>query len=335
MFMVTEKILSIGIPVYNMEKYLSRCIKSLITSSYLDKLDIIIVNDGSKDKSLEIANEIASQYPESIRVIDKQNGGWGTAINSTIENAKGKYFKNLDSDDWFDSIELDKLIKTLNNSDEDIIYTSSSTIYADGNEIVVNLKKELTKNKKISIEDFLKKNGYTAYPIHCVCYKTEILKRNAFTCLPRFYGDLDYIQRPLKWAKTVKLLDYNIYKYFIGREGQSINLFSYRKNFIDLKDLCVRLSQMIESVKDKDILLKCYLNNVPKTISWLYYVALSTPKDNICYVPNIQILKEFDTYLKKESKLLYKLTYRSLHSGIPYICLWRFFNLNIFRFKKK
>ena len=96
------KVLTIVIPAYNVEQYIDRCLESVTTHvDSLDDLEIIVVNDGSKDNTLELAQRYAVKYPQSVRVIDKPNGGWGSGINRGIEEATGKYLKTLDSDDWF------------------------------------------------------------------------------------------------------------------------------------------------------------------------------------------------------------------------------------------
>ena len=94
------KYISFAIPCYNSEEYMEKCIRSLLTSG--EDVEIIIVNDGSKDKTSEIAHAYREKYPNIIKVVDKENGGHGDAVNSGLSSATGKYFKVVDSDDWVD-----------------------------------------------------------------------------------------------------------------------------------------------------------------------------------------------------------------------------------------
>ena len=107
------KLLTIAVPAYNMEKYLSRCLNSILLDGQQDYLEVILINDGSKDNTLAIAREYEKKYPDILTVVDKPNGGWGTAINKAIGLASGRYFKILDSDDWFDSKALVEFIELL------------------------------------------------------------------------------------------------------------------------------------------------------------------------------------------------------------------------------
>ena len=117
------KILTISIAAYNAENYIAKCLDSLIKSKYLEQLDIIVVNDGSRDRTSQIAHQYSNKY-DSIRVIDKENGGHGSTINTSISLAEGKYYKVLDSDDAFDTCELDKLVVFLTESDVDLVLTN-------------------------------------------------------------------------------------------------------------------------------------------------------------------------------------------------------------------
>ena len=118
------KILSIAVPVYNTEKYLRRCVDSMLVSSILENIEIILVNDGSKDGSINIMNEYKEKYPNTVVVIDKENGGHGSTINAALKVATGKYFRVLDSDDWFDSYNFEIFVNKLKDEDTDLVITN-------------------------------------------------------------------------------------------------------------------------------------------------------------------------------------------------------------------
>lgn len=125
-----DKVLSIIIPTYNMSEFLGRCLDSLTPIKNIDRLDVIIVNDGSVDNSLEIANRYVTSFPESFRVIDKSNGNYGSCINAGLEQATGKYVKVLDADDFYDTPSLESFIATMADIDADLIVTDFVRVYS-------------------------------------------------------------------------------------------------------------------------------------------------------------------------------------------------------------
>lgn len=130
--MKEEKLLSIIVPTYNMERYLSRCLDSLLVSSIIEYIEILVVNDGSKDQSSAIAHNYQERYPQSVKVIDKENGGYGSVLNIGLLNASGKYLKICDSDDWFDSEAFRDFVFQLSKLDTDVVYNSYSKEYLNG-----------------------------------------------------------------------------------------------------------------------------------------------------------------------------------------------------------
>ena len=131
---MSEKVLSIVIPSYNVEKYLYEIVPHYINSDSFGDIELIIVNDGSKDKTLEIAKEYANAYPESIKYVDKQNGGHGSTINVGKNVATGKYFKIIDGDDWVDEKEFDKFIKILKTCEDDVVLSPYVSCYPNRKE---------------------------------------------------------------------------------------------------------------------------------------------------------------------------------------------------------
>ena len=129
-----DKILSIIIPSYNSKPFLAKCLDSLICEC-TDKLDIIVVNDGSTDGCEKIAEEYVAKYPGSISLINKENGGHGSGINAGSEKAVGKYLKVLDADDWFLTENIPAFISALENTDADVVLTPHHTINISSGEV--------------------------------------------------------------------------------------------------------------------------------------------------------------------------------------------------------
>ena len=107
------KLLSVIIPAYNMEAYLQQCVESILRTPSLATVEVVVVNDGSKDKTLRIARQYAERYADTVRVIDKPNGNYGSTINAALPVVRGEYVKILDADDCFDTPSLAKFLEFL------------------------------------------------------------------------------------------------------------------------------------------------------------------------------------------------------------------------------
>lgn len=234
-----EKILTISIAAYNVENFIEKTLNSLLIKE-IEKLEILVINDGSKDRTKEIVEKYVEKYPESIKLINKGNGGYGSTINTSIKLAIGKYFKQLDGDDWYNTKNLELLVKKLENIDVDIVYTPMITVYTD-------LKKEKEERElweKISKiynskNIFYLKDVIELVPerigMHSLAYKTEVLKKNNIKCLEKcFYTDTEYEFYPFLYSKSIFLFEKPIYYYRIGREGQSVSIEGLRKNYRDI-----------------------------------------------------------------------------------------------------
>lgn len=222
------KILSIIIPTYNMEELLPRCIDSLIGAGVNELIEIIVVNDGSTDSSLQIARAYQSRDPECISVIDKSNGNYGSAINAALPLAKGKYVKILDSDDWFDSDALAKFVRELSVTDVDIAVTHFNIIHR--NDFI-----ELVKYNVYGLEpykygnvydlDSILSGGYIRFFLmHSLTYRTELLRRMDYRQSEGIsYTDIQWSTYPFFYASNIVFYDYIVYQYNVFRDGQTIN----------------------------------------------------------------------------------------------------------------
>ncbi|EER68525.1 glycosyltransferase family 2 protein [Gemella haemolysans] len=175
-----NKILTIAVPSYNAEKYLTETMPSILAAKYRNLIDLVIVNDGSTDMTREVAEKISKQYPEIVRVINKENGGHGSAVNTGIEYAVGKYFKVVDADDWVDTENLDLLIEYLQETDVDNVLLPYYKVFVDENSSILNIGEynEFTKVQKRKIcqaDEFFSTIGQTV-GMHTITIKTDILK---------------------------------------------------------------------------------------------------------------------------------------------------------------
>ena len=220
------KLITFAIPSYNSEAYLNRAVDSLLP--FIDDIEIVIVNDGSKDNTLKIANEYKNKYPKDIIVIDKENGGHGSGVNAGLKAAKGLYYKVLDSDDWVDYEALNKVIsaiKKLKKRNKLVDMLLVNYVYEkEGRQNVVNYTNVFPKEKIFGWKDVgkFKRNEYIL--MHSVLYRTDLLQESGLK-LPEhtFYVDNIFVYYPLPKIRTMYYIDVDFYRYFIGRDDQSVN----------------------------------------------------------------------------------------------------------------
>ena len=240
-----EKILTIVIPTYNMQDYLRRCLDSLIVpEDQMKQLEVLVINDGSKDNSSAIAHEYQNKYPDTFRVIDKENGGHGSCCNVGLHNAIGMYVRFLDSDDWFDEKDFPKFIDLLNKLDCDLVLANyvEDYLYKNYSKTIDYCAK--CNNKKYLVNNFPFNLFDSFSTLHRSTFKTDTLRQSGvvFTERASFDDTVLYIL-PFKTIRTIYCTDFHIYHYFIGRAGQSIN-------GLDEKKVTMRIHEFKELVSD-------------------------------------------------------------------------------------
>lgn len=297
--------LSISIAAYNISDFVIQIVCSLLRSKYANELEILIVNDGSKDDTVEKANKfIKENYTGKgnpvVRVIDKPNGGHGSTINKGIEVATGKYFKLLDGDDYYVTEELDKLIEKLKKEDSDLVLTN----YIEDFSVTAEFKRtrlyeELAPGVQYRMEDVTERGyGFSSWGplLHTATYKTKILKDANFKIDEHcFYVDMEYNLIGVIMAKTVTYYPYDIYSYYLGRQGQSVSPASYRKNVLQHEKVCLRL--LDEYTKKKDVLP---LGKQKYIANKLIIPLCRTQYDIVIdYFNNSKYFNSFDKKLKK------------------------------------
>ncbi|HFU3730806.1 TPA: glycosyltransferase family 2 protein [Streptococcus suis] len=225
-----NKILSIVVPSYNAEPYLLETIPTMLSVTNLDKLEIIIVNDGSTDNTLYIAEQLKNEYPETIIVIDKENGGHGSTINTGIQYATGKYFKVVDADDWVDTANLSSLIEYLVTCDDDEVISPFIKVYLDTAKEEIYTYSVSQSRKSYPYDVFL--SEIQELPkMHAITIKTSILRENKIQIDENcFYVDLEYNTFPMPYIKTASYYDKIVYRYRLGSPTQSVSMDSYIRN---------------------------------------------------------------------------------------------------------
>ncbi len=295
-----EKTLTISIAAYNVGNYLETAIRSLICDDALKRMEIIIVNDGSTDNTLDIAMNYQAQYCDTIKVINKENGGYGSTINSAIKVASGKYFKQLDGDDWYEKVNIGGFIEYLATIESDLVLTPYKKYFEESNDVqFFDDNKSITRNQQLVSEAIFG----DSLAMHELAIKTELLIKNNISITENcFYTDNEYTFLPLINAKTVSRYDKLIYVYRIGREGQSISLAGARKHYQDTMKVAYSIISEFERIKElnnKDIIWK----KINYIIDVVYTYYLCSNSKNAKYD-----LMQFDKDLKTKHGQIYQET---------------------------
>lgn len=222
------KILSVAVPCYNSQDYMKNCIETLLPGG--PDVEILIVDDGSKDGTAAIADAYARDYPDIVRVIHQPNGGHGDAVMTGLKNAQGTYFKVVDSDDWVDVKAYRKVLETLRNfarTQTSVDLLVSNYVYDKvgvEHKHVISYANALPTDKILTWENIKHFRTGQYILMHAAIYRTELLKSCGLN-LPKhtFYVDNLYVYVPMKSVETIYYLDVDLYHYYIGRADQSVN----------------------------------------------------------------------------------------------------------------
>lgn len=309
------KLLTFAIPCYNSENYMEKCIESILPGG--EDVEIIIVDDGSHDRTAEIADRYAAEYPEIVRAIHQPNGGHGEAVNTGIANATGLYFKVVDSDDWVDAGAYAKILgklRELVQSEKNVDMLLANYVY----------EKEGAKHKKVMRQTGFPtdcifswrdvRHFYKGHYIlmHSVIYRTQLL-RDCGLKLPdhTFYVDNIYVYKPLPYVRSMYYMDVDFYRYFIGRDDQSVN----EKVMISRIDQQIKVNKiMIDDVdlwKVPSIKCRKYMFNYLEIITVVSTVMLLRSGTE----ENLEKKRELWTYIKEKDIRLFHRLRRGILGG--------------------
>ena len=219
------KLLTVTVPCYNSQDYMEKCIESLLRGG--ERVEIIVINDGSKDATGEIGDRYAAQYPGIVKVIHQENGGHGAGINAGLKAATGKYFKVVDSDDEvsgdFVSF-LDRLELCDKQGGVDLFVTNYYYVHTDGiGDRSIDYSNVLPEGRIFTWGDTKRFKLHQMLTIHSSTFRTEVMRRCGGE-LPRkvFYEDNLMVCRTLPYVERMFYMNIDLYRYTIGREGQSV-----------------------------------------------------------------------------------------------------------------
>ncbi len=291
-----DKLLTVSVAAYNVEKFIENTLQSLSDERYVEKLEVFVVDDGGKDKSLEIAKSFENRFPGTFHAVHKDNGGYGSTVNYSIAHATGKYFKLLDGDDWMDRDGLSEILDALEKYDEDAIVTN---YYIGPDEKFLKLVTIKNTDKPVvRVKDFK-----TDFPwgMWALFYKTDVLKKSGVQ-LPEhcLYTDQVYSTIPFATAQTIRFISTPVYCYRYGRAEQSTSKASRIKHANEMINVCNYIFEFYgDHINDENHYLF-------SRASRYYIVALRTLLLFPTNRSNLTRLKEYENTSKERFPEIYK-----------------------------
>ncbi len=249
-----EKLISFCVPSYNSESYLHRALDSLVPGG--EKVEILVIDDGSKDRTLKIAREYQEKYPGIVKAVHQENKGHGGAINTALSLASGRYFKVVDSDDFVEKDGLSALLKAREDH-RDLDRILRPYTYRHGEERkkgkTIRYGFFVKKDTVVSIGEIKRFDAARNLTLHSVVYSTSLLRDKAKLVLPEhcFYEDNYRIYAPLPFIKKLRYIDVPFYQYLLGREGQSRQTNNLIKRNKDLRHVAFLSFQSVSLPKRK------------------------------------------------------------------------------------
>lgn len=228
-----SKLLTISIAAYNMGAFIRRTLDSLVLSSVLDKLEILVIDDGSTDETAKIAYGYERRFPNSVRLISKSNAGYGSTVNTGISEATGKYFKVLDGDDQLITRNLERYCRLLESSNADIIFTEIVNYTVEGAATDSRQTCGLSPTRGTVNSNKLD-YSHLCLRLHLCTFNTTMLQNSDIT-LPEhcLYTDYLLVVEGFFLSQTAQICDLAIYAYSVGRDGQSMSSGTVRKHADD------------------------------------------------------------------------------------------------------
>lgn len=303
-----KKVLTVSIAAYNVEKYIEECLMPFYNKKIVDDLEIFIIDDGGTDNTMKIAKKYADEYPDTFKLIHKKNGGWGSTVNYGIEHATGKYFKQLDGDDYFLNTSLEKYLELLKNSDVDLIYTPFTT-FRDGNNSVVEKNGNITgykKNVSYNVNELIQNIPLN---MHSCTFKTDVLKKDVKILEHCFYTDVEYIIKGMSHIKTILFSDIEVYQYRVARSGQSMSIEGLRKHYKEHKKVLVTLLDYVQDEKIVDTLNIMFKKRLAEMITMQYMIYLYLNPDK----EHKKEIIDFDKLIKEQYDQMYSCDVKSIN----------------------
>lgn len=241
-----SKLLTISIAAYNVAKTIEECLDSFLPCKHLEDLEILVINDGSSDRTVEIVSEYENKYPDVIRLVNKENGGHGSTINKSLSLATGKFYKVIDGDDWVDPVELDKLCDCLESTKADLVINDYMEVYPDHKHRTSH--RSQYKEHIVYKFDQIVPDGNFRENIFAMHESTILTKRLRDVGMMIqehcFYADTEFLYYAGLAARTLEFNNSCAYQYRLGFAGQSVSPEGIYKHIEDLINIEYHLIQL-------------------------------------------------------------------------------------------
>ena len=228
------KLLTIGVPAYNVEDYLEQSLDSYADQRFFGSLEVIVVNDGSSDRTSEIAHAYAQRWPQVFRGIEKQNGGHGSAVNAALDAAEGRYYRVVDGDDWMLTDNLARLLDCLAYCTSDLVVDVKREVHSVTGETVLDaLPVDVETGHELPFEQIAKRSElYANLMIHDISVRVDFARSHDVRLLEKcFYVDYEYVLKLTVPARTITFFNLETYQYRVGNVSQSISSANYVKRY--------------------------------------------------------------------------------------------------------
>lgn len=297
------KTLTIVVPTYNVESYLDQCLKSFVIPEIMSDLEVLIINDGSTDSSPQIGQNYVNHYPETFRLVTKENGGHGSTINKGIEEATGRYFKVVDGDDWVLQEGLIHLINFLKTVNADLVLNNYYWVNDSTGKRSCEVDQVcpgIAYGEEVSFDSVSSK---IFFKMHAITYRTEILKRIPDKIDEHcYYVDLEYMMFPLPYILSMAAIPDFVYMYRIGQPTQSVTIENMQKRCNQHERVVSRLLEYYKNntavTEEKRI---CMSKIIARSVTSQYKIYLSFN------VSQLMSLVELERLLRSEYEEIYKM----------------------------
>ncbi|MBS5397756.1 MAG: glycosyltransferase family 2 protein [Lachnospiraceae bacterium] len=322
------KYITFAVPCYNSESYMRRCVDSLLSGGR--DVEIILINDGSTDRTAEIADEYQLKYPDIVRAVHKENGGHGSGVNKGLELAQGIYYKVVDSDDWLDKDAYLKLLRRIKDfcingrkapecDMPDLFVCNYVYDHLDeGTSRVMDYRNIFPEEKMCTWKDIGRFKPSQYLIMHSLMFRAEVLRKSGVK-LPEhtFYVDNLFSYQPLPYVESIYYMDLDLYHYYLGREDQSVN----EKVLMKRIDQQIRVTELVA----KSVDLRLVKEKYPKLASYMtrnISIMLSISSIHLLLIRTAEAEQKrrdmWDSIKAYNTALYYRLRYSTL-SGLTYL----------------
>lgn len=255
-----QKVLSVSVAAYNVEAYIEKNLQSFADSGVLDEVEVLVVDDGSRDATPQIVSRYAERFPDSIRLIRQENAGPGSTVNRGIAEANGRYFRMVDGDDWVDPKAFAHLVAFLRNSTADLVVCDHDEV---DHETGRHFLKRVTG---VEARTVLPIGAFCAHvsriSMHGAVYRTALLQENGVRVLNGYYTDAQYLYDAMLCAETAVYLPESVYRYRVSLSTQSMSIGSMQHHTDMHEAVLFALAERYEAYKvsaDADPSLAAYV----------------------------------------------------------------------------